>query len=225
MKPGWKVLGGAGLALGLWLAGPRVLRTLEFFRVRQVEVRGARYLAADELVRALDLPEGMSLFDPRDALAPRLIRIIGVAEAEVHRKWPGTLVVTIREREPVALVPKDGVLALMDGRGWVLPFDPTRNPTSLPVAEHDTVVARVLARVREVDPALFREVTRAAREGGKDRVVLEAGGRRLLLAPEATVEAIEALSAVRRDLEQDGRSYRELDARFHNRVFVRGMSS
>ena len=60
----------AGLALGLvglmaaLSQSPRLLRRMDTFRVRQVEVRGTRYLAPDRVLELSGLGVGSSVFDP-----------------------------------------------------------------------------------------------------------------------------------------------------------------
>ena len=44
--------------------GPVVLRRFAFFEVRRVEVVGARYLAPDQIVGALGLKSGASVWQP-----------------------------------------------------------------------------------------------------------------------------------------------------------------
>jgi len=224
IKRGWLVLGLLAVA-GVTLAtAPRALRRLEFFRVRRVQVVGVRYLTGAEVVAALRLRPGASLFD--DAAPVRLgaLTVRGVRAAQVSRRWPGTLVVRIREAEPVALTPREGGLALLDARGRVLPFDPTRMPADLPVAPEDPVVARVVGRIKEADPEFFAVIVSAYR-GSEQDVVLEAGDRRFLVRGNASADEIRALAAVIDDLARKQRSYRELDARFTDRVFVRGVKS
>jgi cell division protein FtsQ len=208
----------------VFLAGaPLLLRRASFFRVRQVEVVGAVFLTGGEVARSLDVPPSASLFDPLGGLAKRVTRLRGVRRAEIGRRWPGTLVVRIVEAQPVALTPNEGKLALMDETATVLPFDPTRAPPDLPVAQRDSAVAGVLARVRETEPVLFAGLQAARRVRGD--VALEADGRRYLLRADASAAAIRALASVARDLARRGRNWDELDARFADRVFVRGMTS
>lgn len=223
MKKGWLVLGGVALAAGGAAVAPAALRSLEFFRVRRVEVLGARYLSGDDVLAVLALRADASLFDPTAPLARRVFAIVGVREARVTRRWPGTLVVRIVEWEPVALAPGQRGLAPLDARGRVLPFDPTRWPADLPVATADWVVARVLARLREHEPDLYGAIISARRIRGD--VVLEAGPRRFLLRGDATADELRALAAVAEDLARKGRSYRELDARYAERILVRGMKT
>jgi hypothetical protein len=105
----------------------------------------------------------------------------------------------------------------------VLPYDPTRVPADLPVVPADPVLARLMARVREAEPALFRVIVSASRQ--RQLVVFDAGDRRFLLRPDAGPAQLRALAAVIDDLARKGRRYRELDARFTDRVFVRGKPS
>jgi hypothetical protein len=80
-------------------------------------------------------------------------------------------------------------------------------------------VAKLLDRVREVDPDLFARVVAAARV--RDDVVLDLGGRRLWLRPDASAEVMRAVMAVERDLGRRGRGWAELDGRFAGQVVVR----
>jgi cell division septal protein FtsQ len=193
-----------------------------FFEVRRVEILGTRYLPGDEIVAAMQLRDGASVFDPTAPLEDRVFAVIGVREVEVTRRLPGTLRVRIRESEPVALSPQDGQLALVDERGWVLPFDPTRSPADLPIALGDGV-AGLLDRVRQAAPELFASLRSGERV--QDHVVLETADRRLLLRAEASVEVILDMVAVAQDLTRKGQEFRELDGRFAGRVFVRGIGS
>lgn len=207
----------------VWVAGPALLRQVAFFRVRRVEVLGSRYLSGAELVTAMALRPEASLFDPVGPLEDRVFAITGVRAVRIRRRLPGTLRVTIQESEPVALVERGAQLVLMDERGWVLPFDPTRAPPDLPVAPVDAEVAGLLARLRDVDPALFAEVVAVTR--ARQVVTLDTGSHRLLVRADASVEELENMTAVAQDLAARGRTWQELDGRFGGRVFVRGMGS
>jgi cell division protein FtsQ len=213
----------AGGGLVAASAAPGWLRQLEFFKVRRIEVLGARYLSGPEVAAVMKVPADASLFDGTAPYQKAVFQIRGVREVTVSRRWPGTLVVRLRESEPVALSPTPEGLALVDDRGWILPFDPTRVPADLPVAPADPAVAKALARIRNTAPGLYATIGSAAKAGND--VVIEAGGKRLLVRRDVTADAIRALVAVMDDLERHQRSYRELDARFTDRVFVRGMKT
>lgn len=217
------VWGGAVLAaMVVWMTAPTVLRRLAFFRVRQVELVGVRYLDAGTVLEALRLAPHASVFDDTNLLADRLRGVSGVADAAVSRRPPGSLKVVVREIEPVALVADArGALAVVDADGRSLPFELTG--LDLPVVQAaDSGVVGVLARIQAFDPALFQSIdaargTRAIRGD----VVLELGAHRLLLARDAGPEVIQAVVLVARDLAAKARPYAELDGRYAGQVVVR----
>lgn len=219
-RPGWKILGGLALAGGLWFGLPRLLRGLEFFRVRRVEVRGLVNQRAEAVVRALPVPPGMSIFDPLDPIQAVAESLPGIDEVRVGRRLPGTVVVSLTEAGPVALVMRRGRLQLMSEAGEVLPFDPTVAAPDLPVArEPDSLVAGVLARIRAVDPTLFAAVVSGWR--ADDGVILTVNGRRYRFGAEPSAEVIRAVTAVAQDLTRRNRPWTELDARFAGQIVVR----
>ncbi|HSC59395.1 MAG TPA: FtsQ-type POTRA domain-containing protein [Gemmatimonadales bacterium] len=220
LKPGWLVLYGACAALAVWFGGPRLFRRMDFFRVRRVEVVGLHSLAATDVLRALAIPTRENVFDDLRPIAARAAAIAGVAHAEVTRRIPGTIRVTLQEVVPVALVPGHGALLPMDAKGRVLPFDPTVAAPDLPVTPRaDSLVGELLGRVREADPGLFEQVVTTERDG-RD-VALDLGQHRYWFRPDATVETIRAVTAVAQDLARRGRAFRELDGRYAGQVVVR----
>ena len=220
LKPGWKIVGGLGLGLALWFGLPHVLGGLDFFRVRRVEIVGLQYLDPANVIGALKLTPKASVFDDPGPLARRLRAMPGVAAADVSRRLPGTLEIALVETAPVALASRGNGLALLDGRGRVLPFDPLRSAPDLPLAVNgDALVAGVLARVRDADPDLFARIGAAWRVGPD--VVLEVGARRLWFGAQVSAEDIRAVMAVEQALARSGRAYQELDGRFAGQVIVR----
>lgn len=205
------------VAAGLGARG--LLKRLAFFSVRRVELVWARYLSVGEVTRALSLAPRASVFDPTEPLRRRAAALPGVLEARVVRRLPGTLRIVVREAEPIALVERGGRLVPLDAGGRVLPFDPTRSPADLPLAEADSGVAGLLARVREGDPELFARVQRGARF--RQDVALDVEAGRILFRSGASTEEIRDLSLVADVLARQGQSWKELDARFPPRVIVR----
>ena len=215
------LLAAGGLALvAVLLAGSRLARHLAVFEVRRIELVGGHYLTPAAVARALAIPRGSSIFDDKAPLEARVLGMAGVREARISRRIPGTLRVTIREAEAVALAERSGRLVLLDARGRVLPFDPTSPAADLPLADPDPLVAAVLERVRETDPDLFAGIDRGSRV--RQDVVLEVGGGRVFFRSDATEEEIRDLVLIRDLLTRERKSWRELDARFTSRVIVRG---
>ena len=220
IRYGVPILGGLVAGLLLWYATPQLLRGLEFFRIRRVEIAGVQYLAPATLIGALGLDGRSSVFDDLLAAGNGLRALPGIRSAVVRRRLPGTLEVVVEEAVPVALAPRGARLALVDSSGTVLPFDPAATAPDLPIAASaDRVIARVLATIREHDANLFGRISTAQRV--HDDVVLEVEGRRLWLGPAVTAEDIRAVMAVAQDLARQGRVYGELDGRFAGQVIVR----
>lgn len=204
----------------LWSGAPEILRRLEFFRVRRVEIAGSQYLAPAKITAALGLHERSSVFDDLPTAGAGLRALPGVRSAIVRRRLPGTLEIAIEEAIPVALAPRGAALTLLDSGGSVLPFDPAANAPDLPIAASvDRTIAQVLAAVREHDSVLFGRIETARRTN--NAVVLEVGGRQIWFPPQVTAEDIRAVTAVAEDLARQGREYRELDGRFAGQVIVR----
>lgn len=220
LTPRWRALALVVAALGFMVLSPFLLRRLEFFRVRRVEISGLHYLEAAKIVAALKLPRSASIFDDPEPLERRVRSVPGVVEAEVGRRAPGTLRLSLRESVPVALTPKLDRLAMVDARGKVLPFDPLASSPDLPVLiGGGAVVAGALARVRDFDPGLFARIDAAWRVGPD--VVFEVDGRWYWFGPQLTAEDIEAVTAVEQALARQGRKFQELDGRFTGQVIVR----
>ena len=209
----------------MWMAAPLALRRLAFFRVRQVELVGIRYLDADVVLATLRLSSHASVFDDTKVLAERLRGLDGVADASVVRRPPGSLKVIVREIEPVALVANGrGALTPVDAGGRQMPFDLAT--LDLPVVQvADSGVVSVLARVQAFDPALFQAIDGARRTDVRGDVLLELGAHRVLLNRDAGPEVIQAVVLVARDLAAKARPYAELDARFAGQIVVRRRSA
>lgn len=220
LKPGWWILGGLALGAALWFGAGPLVRNLEFFQMRRVEFHGISYLAPDRLIAAIKLAPDASIFDSLEGIEERLEAIPGVLSASVHRRIPGTLRVNIEEATPVALASTREGMALVDERGRPLPFDPALSAPDLPIiARPDSAVAGLLARVREVDPGLFARVSIASRQ--RKDVVLQVDSQRYWFRPNASAEAILAVTAVAADLARKKWDYVELDGRFADQVIVR----
>lgn len=121
--------------------GSEAVADMRTFRVREVEVRGVRLLAEDEVRRMLAVQESSSVWTDPQVWVERVERHPMVKDAEVSRRLPGGLVVSVTERRPVALAPTP-VLEPVDAEGYRLPVDPARHRLDLPVLATDREPAR-----------------------------------------------------------------------------------
>ncbi|HEX4903409.1 MAG TPA: FtsQ-type POTRA domain-containing protein [Acidimicrobiales bacterium] len=146
----------------LALAAVVVLRS-PVLDVDEVTVTGAARLDPDQLREVAGIGVGRPLLlADLDGATERIRALPWVAEAEVTRDLPGTVVVSVREREPVAVVSGGGEAVLVDARGRVL-----AEPTAADGPQVQVVVGDAPpAPGRSVDPALRSAIDLAGRLRG-----------------------------------------------------------
>jgi cell division protein FtsQ len=215
------VVGGiAVLATTPWW-GPRLLAEMSFFRLRRVQVVGARYVRADSIVALLGVDTTRSIWDETDELVARVRKHPQVNDVEISRRVPGTLVVTVTERVPVAFVPTARGLEPLDASGRTLSIDPSRVNVDLPVlARRDTAVLRLLAELRERSPQIYERVS-AARRTGRGEIVLEMGAVNVRAMDDVSVERLSDILPVEADLARRQARVAELDLRYRDQVIAR----
>jgi cell division protein FtsQ len=216
------LVGGAvlGLIAVIWLA-PVALAQVPFFRVRQVELIGVRYLSPETVLEALALEPDQNVFDDLDEVEQRVAGLAGVTAVRATRKVPGTIRVEIAERLPAALASGRNGMVVLDCDAHPLPYDPAASGLDLPVVERaDTTLLAMLCAVREADSSLYQDID-GVRHAGNGTAVLDVGSRRVLLGGGPTNDDIRAVGAVVRHLAETGRPHDEIDARFQGWVVVR----
>jgi cell division protein FtsQ len=228
------VLGAA--AASPWWA-PRALARLSFFRVRRVEVVGARLAAPAELVARLRADTTASVWRDLAPLAARVRTHPLVAAATVERRLPGVLVVRVTEKRPVAAAPAAGALVFYDSAGAALPVAAAAAPAvDVPlVAAPDAALLRALAALRAEAPDVYARVSEARRvRGARAELVFAlapadgraAGGGAaaplLVRAPlDVAPPRFADVAPVERDLARRGVRPLELDLRFRDQVVAR----
>lgn len=194
---------------------------MSFFRLRHVQVVGARYVRADSIVALLGVDTTRSIWDETDELVARVRTHPQVSDVEIARRVPGTLVVTITERVPVAFVPTARGLEPLDAAGRALPIDPSRENVDLPVlARRDTGVLRLLGELRERSPQLYERVN-AARRAGRREIVLELGAVKVRAMDDVSVDRLGDILPVEADLARRQARAVELDLRYRDQVIAR----
>jgi cell division protein FtsQ len=222
-----RAAGIAGVALVLvaspWWVKPALAR-LDFFRVRRVEVVGARYANANEIVSRLGVDSTASVWDDVRPLEERVRRLPSVRDVHIGRRLPGTLVIQLTENPPVALVPSGGTLVAVDDRGRTLRIDPTAVNVDLPVLRNrDSVALRLLGEVRSELPALFARIGDVRRNSdGSIAIRLNTPTPRVVLAAaDLSMDRLFDVIPVEADLARRKLAAEEIDLRFKDQVVVR----
>jgi cell division septal protein FtsQ len=242
-RPGWKMLGGIFLVAVIMAAAWGVrsaARQMAFFRVRAVEVRGVRYLQPQEVLSRLKVDTLMSLWDDLEPLRERVRHHPQVTSVAITRRLPGTLVVTVQENQPVALIQSATGLIPYDSVGHVLPIDPARTNLDLPiVATSDPVLLKLVGAIRYTVPRVFSRIEEVRRTG-RDEILLtlsrgqsqraravgdttasNGGTLRVRIPLGLSVERLADIFPVENDLARRQVHVGELDLRYRDQVIAR----
>jgi cell division protein FtsQ len=201
--------------------GPRVLAELAYFRVRRVEIVGARFIQPSDILSRLNVDTMSSVWQAAQPLEERVASHVGVRSVRVGRRLPGTLVVEIAERWPVALVPTPTGLVPVDERGAALPIDLTRTTVDAPImAYRDAALFRLLGRLHAEAPELYARISEAGRSGG-DEVWLRISSVPIRAMADVTVERLADIGPVEEDLAKRRLRAVEIDLRYRDQVIAR----
>ena len=237
-------LGALGVALAaspFW--GPRVLREMDWFRVRRVEISGTRLLAPHQVLAAAKLPAGENVWGDLGRLESAIAAHPAIATVSVSRYLPGTLRIRVEEKRPIAYV-EMSALAPITAAGELLPVDPARARMDLPVIRgawskvSPALRSGLLAeteRISQADPALLAHVSEIHGQNGRLEVlVLSHPLAEILLPVGADLTRLAQLRAVLADLERRMPSTdatgqptapARVDLRFQEQIVVRLPSS
>ncbi|ACX52654.1 Polypeptide-transport-associated domain protein FtsQ-type [Ammonifex degensii KC4] len=94
----------------LLLLGIYLLLNSSLFSIKEVRVAGNKKVATKEILEAAHLRQGENIFKVNlEEVAQRVATLPQIAEAQVKRLLPHTVLIEVKERELVALLPgKDG---------------------------------------------------------------------------------------------------------------------
>lgn len=233
-KPGALVL--ACLVVG-YMAVSAVSRS-GAFRVVDLRLAGLHRLTAADLEPLTADIRGASIFSVNlDQLRDRLLTSPWVAEASVRRLVPGTIAVTIVEREPVALARFPSGLFLLDGSGSLVDrFGPKYADLDLPMVDGFEVVPRPGLRVEPARavlatsvlralsrrPDLLRRLSQVDVSDDHNAVAMLEGDPALLhLGNERFVERLQSYLDMAPALRERVQAIDYIDLRFDQRVYLR----
>ena len=221
----------AALAIGVFLLmlapfwAPLFLRRLAFFRVRHVEVIGARYVDPRDVLERLKVDTLASVWDAREPLRARVAGHPLVRDVQVGRRLPGTLVVRLVEHMPIALVATTGGLKAYDERGVALPIDPTLSDVDAPIlARPDSALLRLLAAARVSQPALYRRLSEVRRERagpGDNELLFVFDSIPVRALGDVTLNRLADVELVEQDLARRRVRAEEIDLRYRDQIIAR----
>ena len=213
------ILGLLIVTLPLYL--PLLVRRVAFFHVHRVEIVGTHYVAPNDILARLRVDTLSSVWDPTGPLVARVQRHPTVQKAVITRKLPGTLVIEITERVPVALVPASTGFTVYDARGVALPIDLASVTVDAPVLmQRDTALLRLLGAMRTDMPTLYARVSMVSR-AGRDELILQLRTGPVRTMQDVTLDRLAELEPVEADLARKQLRVSEIDLRYRDQVIAR----
>jgi cell division protein FtsQ len=188
------------------------------FSAKAIRVRGAHHLTKGEILRLSGLERGVNVFhlDP-GAVAERIERDPWVARATVTKDLPSTVILTVRERVPVAIVNDGSVERLVGDDGGLLDVGA---PSTLPriVADEgattsDPDAVRAAARaVSAIRPGVRRLIALVVLRPEGELALELRSGVRVTYGPAVDVSSkAQALAAMLRYAERTGARFTTID--------------
>lgn len=138
------------------------------FKVKDILITGRSQIPADVLLTHLNIRENMPVFGVNIADTQKAVtNIPWVKSVSVSRILPSTVVISLKEREPVALWQYQKKLSLIDGEGAVLTAEDLGTWKDLPMVVGEDAPAHVteLLGLLNAEPAISGEFVSASRVG------------------------------------------------------------
>ncbi len=233
------LVGLPALGVGLFWGGSTAWRALfaenDFFQIRHIEVTTDGELGAGHIQEYARVRPGLNLFALRpEQIRAELMQVPVIANAQVGRRLPDTLVIEVTERVAVARLgwPGSGAPLAVDVTGHVL--GPSSVRPSLPVilgvkdkglrpgdVVQDSMLAEALQVLELANRAALREKLQVASITLGTDDTLELGlmsGEQVRLSPERLVDKMEQLVAIRDEVRKQGLDLAVYDLTVDNNI-------
>ena len=206
---------GSSLAEGAGRAGLRVGR-IEITGLKRMDRMSVYAVALEQNSRAMPLVD-------LAATRERLLRYGWIADAQVSRRLPDTLLVNIVERQPAAVWQDDGRLTLIDKEGVLLaPVDPSNMPgLPLRIGPGADRQERGYQALLAAAPALKGRVRAAAWVGNRRWDLTFKSGEVLALPEEGADKAIVKFAEIDASQRLLGKGWKRFDMRDPTRMVAR----
>lgn len=228
------------LALGGWWAQRRATVALQDsagLKLGKVIVEGAHYMTQDEVLKTADLTLGSSMFKVNlEDLDQKLSKLSWVDRVFVERRLPSSILISVRERKPVALL-DNGVLYGVDKEGRVLSHSDALLNEDLPLisgvrfgaeAVGTTQTAQTLKPaldfftfIGKKDPVLAHDVSEVNLSDPDSLKVTFINGVQVTFNDTVSETDLKRMALVLADLNEKGKKAGTIDFRYRDMAFVR----
>ncbi len=92
-----------------------------YFEIKKIEVSGCERLKSEDIIRLSGVRKGGNIFRTGNGdVTAALEKEPYIREVQVSRELPGTFIITVKEREPAAMIRYGEQYIIIDGEGTVL---------------------------------------------------------------------------------------------------------
>lgn len=206
-------------------------------KLEKVSVEGTHYLSDGQVVKAVALTPGENMFKlDLEQANERVKQLDWVDRAFIERRLPRSILVSIRERRPVALL-DDGALYGVDAQGRVLSPSPALLQEDLPLVSGVPLAAEAVGTTREAralkpaldffaflqkeDPALAQDVSEVNLSQPDALKVTFIDGIQATFNSEVSDGELKRMALVLSDLSRKGKKAGALDFRYSDMVLVK----
>jgi len=105
-----------------------------YFAVGNVVIRGNKYITDADICRIAGIPDKINIFRLNTGeIRERLLRDLRVAEVDISRQFPATIIISITERQPIAYAANSYGFVQLDRHGVVIAAAKTIKQIDVPI--------------------------------------------------------------------------------------------
>lgn len=220
--------------LGRWFY--EFLHTSSSFNIKEIDIQGLNRLKEKEVLGllSLELPQNIFHMDLRRA-RERIETHPRIKEAIIHRRPPERIIIRVKEREPLALINREGDFLGIDSSGVPFPLIEPLKGIDLPLItgiefreiiigeESNSTRLRmaldILATILSLKGGLYSQVSEINVEDGITLYTIEA--IRVRMGKEDFRDQLLNLQGVLIHLNKEKKRAEYIDLRFKNKVIVK----
>ncbi len=228
------------LAAAVRYAGVPFVRSIAahpVFNIRHVVVEGAQYLDSEKIIEKAGVELGANIHEiDVEAISETLEKTFAAEDFTVFRRLPNTMVISIRERRPVALLNMKTLVGV-DENGVPLPHIGADMVESLPIItgiktvsslSDSTVKERLLkglsmlGHIYEGAPSVYNRISEVdVSNMAKMGICLVDNGLEVIIGDSDWAKKIPVLDKVINEVTKRDEAVKAIDIRFGEKIYVR----
>ncbi len=216
--------------------GLKDIQDLPLFKLKQISIQGIHFVTKSRILKSLDVSNNENMFKLNlFKIQHDLKKIVWIKNVLVERRLPNTLVISVKERHPLAVI-NGSMVCSVDKSGRILGPSTALVNNHLPQIEGVAVPVSAIGTKRlskllypaihflkfidHVKPLWGRCISRISLLNSETLKVVFVGGLKVLFPTEVSRLDLERMSVVLNNLRKRKLQPKQLDFRFNNMVVV-----